>query len=175
MHFYGIVHEKRKERKKENATETRRCRFHGWGASVPERIHHLSPPPWEIWKLISAYRRDKCQSLTFVIGSRAAWEGNTSPTEAFHHFNFTHWTKRNLRRYQQASSKPPTQQKYSYLQKHRPAISTWFCVLYIWELFKLPTVLSSEHCKRREFSAITSSNRLSVMWIRFIGHHGRRS
>lgn len=93
-----------------------------------------------------------------------AWRGEHQEA-LFHYFNFTHCTKQNLRHYRQASSKLSIQKKYIYLQKHTTCHDS-VCFTFL-KLFNLP---SSKHCKRRAFSAITYSNRLSVMWIRFIGH-----
>lgn len=92
------------------------------------------------------------------------------PEASFHYFNFTHCTKQNVRHYRQASSKISIQKIHLSTEAHATCdFSMILCALHF-ETLQITNNFHFTTLWRRTFSAITYSNRLSVMWIRFIGH-----
>lgn len=124
------------------------------------RLKEKWPSPFEKYEF---HKHDKSvKALTFLICSCTAWKGNTKSTRnIIPCFKFHTLYKAEFKALLTSTIKAIyTKKTHLSTETH----NLWFCVLYILKLFNLPTVLSSKHCKRA-FSAITYSNRLSVMWM----------
>lgn len=120
-----------------------------------------SPPPLsEIW--ISAHKCDKISDLLLY----SLKKGNTKSTRnIIPLFQFHTLYKAEFKALSTSIIKA-IYTKTKYLQKHTTCdFSMILCALHF---ETLQFTNRSKHCKRRAFSAITYSNRLSVMWIRFI-------
>lgn len=106
------------------------------------------------------FHHSNCEFL-LIAGCNNVWfalaKPEKSPTYYFCYFSSTHCTEHILRHYQQASELAIQKEHLSIYRNTQLVISLWFCVLYIWKLFNLPTVLSLKHCKKRAFSAINTA------------------
>lgn len=104
-------------------------------------------------------------------------KGTPRLTEALlHYFSFTQLYKAEFKALSTSIIKAIyTKKKYTYLQKHTAAdFSMILCALHF-ETLQFTNGFPFKTLCRRAFSAITYSNRLSVMWVKFIRHLGLSS
>lgn len=99
-----------------------------------------------------------------------AWKGNTKSTRSI---SISHIVQSRIFKALSTSIiKAIYTKKYIYLQKHTTChFSMILCALHV-ETLQFTNSFHFTTLWRRAFSAITYSNRLSVMRIRFIGHLG---